>query len=137
MNDNLLYNKEVMDRFTNPQNIGEIENADAKAEVGAASCGDILKITMKIDPESKRVIDAKAKIFGCGTAISAADMAMSLIKGKTLDELKNFSNDDVLNALGGADEWKAKMPQKIHCSVLAESAIEEALKNYMIRNNIQ
>lgn len=137
MNDHLLYNETVMDRFINPQNIGDVENPDAMAEVGAAACGDVLRITMKIDPDTHIVLDAKAKIFGCGTAISAADMAMSLIKGKTIEELKNFTNDDVLNALGGADEWKNKMPQKIHCSVLAESAIEEALKDYMKKHNIQ
>lgn len=131
-----LYNSIVMDRFLNPQNVGDIENPDAVGEVGSASCGDILKVTLKIDPITHVVLDAKAKIFGCGTAISAADMAMSLIKGKTVEELKTFSNDDVLNALGGADEWKNKMPQKIHCSVLAESAIEEALNDYKRRKNI-
>lgn len=136
MSDNLLYNEQIMDRFLNPQNIGDIENPDAIAEVGAASCGDVLRITLKIDPETHRVLDAKAKIFGCGTAISAADMAMSLIKGRTVEELKTFTNDEVLNALGGADEWKNKMPQKIHCSVLAESAIEEALKDYKKRKNM-
>jgi len=100
------------------------------------NCGDVLRITLKIDPDTHKVLDAKAKIFGCGTAISAADMAMSLIKGRTVEELKNFSNDEVLDALGGAENWKANMPQKIHCSVLAESAIEEALKDYKKRKGI-
>lgn len=136
MSDSLLYNEKVMDRFINPQNVGDIENPDAIAEVGAAACGDVLRVTLKIDPDTHKVLDAKAKIFGCGTAISAADMAMSLIKGRTVEELKNFSNDEVLDALGGAENWKKNMPQKIHCSVLAESAIEEALKDYMKKHNI-
>ena len=137
MSNSLLYNEKVMDRFINPQNVGDIENPDAIAEVGAAACGDVLRITLKIDPDTHKVLDAKVKIFGCGTAISAADMAMSLIKGRTVEELKNFSNDEVLNALGGAENWKTNVPQKIHCSVLAESAIEEALKDYMKKHNIQ
>ena len=131
MSEYKLYNELVMDRFMNPQNIGDIENPDATSEVGAAACGDVLRISMKIDPETRIVLDAKAKIFGCGTAISAADVAMSLIKGRTVEELKNFSNDEVLNALGGVEHWKSNMPQKIHCSVLAEAAIEEALKDYI------
>ena len=137
MSDSLLYNEKVMDRFINPQNVGDIENPDAIAEVGAAACGDVLRVTLKIDPDTHKVLDAKAKIFGCGTAISTADMAMSLIKGRTVEELKNFSNDEVLDALGGTENWKKNMPQKIHCSVLAESAIEEALKDYMKKHNIQ
>ena len=136
MSDNQLYNEKIMDRFINPRNVGDIENPDAIAEVGAAACGDVLRITLKIDPYTHKVLDAKAKIFGCGTAISAADMAMSLIKGRTVEELKNFSNDEVLDALGGAENWKANMPQKIHCSVLAESAIEEALKDYKKRKRL-
>jgi nitrogen fixation NifU-like protein len=137
MSEYILYNETVMDRFLNPRNVGDVKDADATAEVGAASCGDILKITLKIDEVTQIITDAKARIFGCGTAISAADMAMDLIKGKTVSELENFSNDDVLNALGGADEWKKKMPQKIHCSVLAESAIKEALDDYKRRKNIK
>ena len=133
MSDNQLYNEKIMDRFINPQNVGDIENPDAIAEVGAAACGDVLRITLKIDPDTHKVLDAKAKIFGCGTAISAADMAMSLIKGRTVEELKNFSNDEVLDALGGAENWKANMPHKIHCSVLATEALNAALEDYKRR----
>ena len=79
MSDHLLYNEKIMDRFINPQNVGDIENPDAIAEVGAAACGDVLRITLKIDPDTHKVLDAKAKIFGCGTAISAADMAKYIV----------------------------------------------------------
>lgn len=100
------------------------------------NCGDIMKVSLKIDEETGKITDAKAQIFGCGTAISTADMAMDLIRGKTVSELENFSNDNVLDALGGADEWKRKMPHKIHCSVLSEEAVRAALNNYKKRKSL-
>jgi len=136
MSDN-LYNEKIMDRFLNPKNIGKVDNENAMSEVGAASCGDVLKVSLRINETSGIIEEAKALIFGCATAISSADMAMDLIRGRTVDDVeKNFTNDSVLDALGGADEWKAKMPQKIHCSVLAESAIQEALENYKKKKNL-
>lgn len=130
-----LYNKTVMDHFMNPRNMGDLKDANGIGEVGAAACGDIMKMSLKV--ENNRVVDAKFKTFGCGSAIAASSMATELIIGKTLDELENFTNEDVLNGLGGVDEWKAKMPQKIHCSVLAEEALKAAIDDYKRRKNIK
>lgn len=120
-----LYNETVMDHFTNPRNMGDIKDADATGEVGAAACGDIMKITLKIDDVTQTVIDARFKTFGCGSAIAASSMATELIKGRTIEELqKNFNNDDIVTALGGLP------PVKIHCSVLATEALNAALEDY-------
>lgn len=138
MSEYTLYNQTVMDHFMNPRNMGDIPDADAVGEVGAAACGDIMKISLKVDEQSGKITDAKFKTFGCGSAIAASSMATELIKGRTLEDVeKNFTNDDVLNGLGGADEWKAKMPQKIHCSVLAEEALMAAIDDYKRRKNIK
>ena len=94
-----LYNETVMDHFTNPRNLGDIENADAVGEVGAAACGDIMKISLKIDDVTGTVMDAKFKTFGCGSAIAASSMATTLIKGKSIDELERyFSNEHIVDA---------------------------------------
>ena len=120
-----LYNETVMDHFMNPRNMGDIKDADAIGEVGAAACGDIMKITLKIDDDTQTVTDARFKTFGCGSAIAASSMATELIKGRTIEELqKNFNNDDIVTALGGLP------PVKIHCSVLATEALNAALEDY-------
>ena len=120
-----LYNETVMDHFMNPRNMGDIKDADAIGEVGAAACGDIMKITLKIDHVTRTVTDARFKTFGCGSAIAASSMATELIKGRTIEELqKNFNNDDIVTALGGLP------PVKIHCSVLATEALNAALEDY-------
>lgn len=120
-----LYNNTVMDHFINPRNMGDLTDANAIGEVGAAACGDIMKISLKIDDKTNTVIDAKFKTFGCGSAIAASSMATELIKGRTIDDLqKNFNNDQIVEALGGLP------PVKIHCSVLAEEALQTALENY-------
>jgi nitrogen fixation NifU-like protein len=126
-----LYNDTVMDHFMNPRNMGDIKNADAIGEVGAAACGDIMKLSLKIDNETKRIVDARFKTFGCGSAIAASSMATELIKGRTIDELeKNFTNDNIVEALGGLP------PVKIHCSVLAHEALNAALEDYKKRKGI-
>ncbi len=134
---NTLYNEKIMDHFMNPRNMGDIPNADAVGEVGAAACGDIMKMSLTIDADTQRVTDAKFKTFGCGSAIAASSMATELIKGKTISELENFTNEDVLNGLGGADEWKANYPQKIHCSCLADEAVAAALEDYKRRRGMK
>lgn len=127
-----------MDHFMNPRNMGDIQNADAVGEVGAAACGDIMKISLKVDNQSGKITDVKFKTFGCGSAIAASSMATELIKGRTLEDVeKNFSNEDVLNGLGGVEEWKANYPQKIHCSVLANEALQAAIEDYKRRKNIK
>ncbi len=126
-----LYNEKVMDHFINPRNMGDIKDADAVGEVGAAACGDIMKISLKIDNVTQTVTDARFKTFGCGSAIAASSMATELIKGRTIDELqKNFNNGDIVTALGGLP------PVKIHCSVLASEALNAALEDYKKRKGI-
>jgi len=137
MSEYTLYNQTVMDHFMNPRNMGDIKDADAIGEVGAAACGDIMKISLKIDEATGTITDARFKTFGCGSAIAASSMATELIKGRTIEDLKNnFSNKNVLDALGGEEYWKANLPQKIHCSVLSEEAVLAALDDYKRRKNI-
>jgi nitrogen fixation NifU-like protein len=132
-----LYNNTVMDHFINPRNMGDLKDADAVGEVGAAACGDIMKISLKIDEKTNKVIDARFKTFGCGSAIAASSMATELIKGRSIDDLeKNFSNKEVLDALGGEEYWRTNLPQKIHCSVLASEALNAALEDYKKRKGI-
>ena len=117
-----LYNDTVMDHFLNPRNMGDVQEADGIGEVGAAACGDIMKISLKI--RDGKIEDARFKTFGCGSAIASSSMATELIKGRTLEEAKHFSNQEVVDALGGLP------PVKIHCSVLAEEALKAAIEDY-------
>ena len=118
-----LYNQTVMDHFMNPRNMGDLKDADGVGEVGAAACGDIMKISLKI--KDGKIEDARFKTFGCGSAIASSSMATELIKGRSIDEAMNFSNQEVVDALGGLP------PVKIHCSVLAEEALKAALEDYL------
>ena len=118
-----LYNSTVMDHFMNPRNMGDIKDADGVGEVGAAACGDIMKISLKI--KDGKIADARFKTFGCGSAIASSSMATELIKGRSVDEALKFSNQEVVDALGGLP------PVKIHCSVLAEEALKAALEDYV------
>lgn len=118
-----LYNPTVMDHFMNPRNMGDLKDADGVGEVGAAACGDIMKISLKI--KDGKIEDARFKTFGCGSAIASSSMATELIKGRTIGEAMNFSNQEVVDALGGLP------PVKIHCSVLAEEALKAALEDYV------
>lgn len=121
-----LYNSTVMDHFLNPRNLGDIKEADGVGEVGAAACGDIMKISLKI--KDGKIEDARFKTFGCGSAIASSSMATELIKGRTIEEAMNFTNEEVVDALGGLP------PVKIHCSVLAEEALKAALEDYLKRH---
>ena len=125
----MLYSEKVMDHFTNPRNVGEIENADGVGEVGNARCGDIMKDFLKI--EKGIITDAKFKTFGCGAAIATSSMATEMIKGKTLEEALGLTNKAVVEALDGLP------PLKLHCSVLAEEAVKTALADYYDRNGIE
>ena len=118
-----LYNETVMEHFMNPRNMGDIKDADGVGEVGAAACGDIMKISLRI--KDGKIEDARFKTFGCGSAIASSSMATELIKGRTIAEAMNFSNQEVVDALGGLP------PVKIHCSVLAEEALKAALEDYV------
>lgn len=118
-----LYNNTVMDHFMNPRNMGDLKDADGVGEVGAAACGDIMKISIKI--KDGKIEDARFKTFGCGSAIASSSMATELIKGRSIEEAMSFSNQEVVDALGGLP------PVKIHCSVLAEEALKAALEDYV------
>lgn len=117
-----LYSEKVMDHFRNPRNVGVIEDADGIGEVGNAKCGDIMKMYMKIEDDI--VTDVKFETFGCGSAIASSSMATELIKGQPVSEVKKLSNKAVAEALDGLPDYK------MHCSVLAEEAIQSALEDY-------
>ena len=123
-----IYTKNVMDHFMNPRNVGEIEDASGVGEVGNAKCGDIMRMYLKI--EDNVIKDIKLKTFGCGAAIATSSMATEMAKGMTVDEALKITNTDVIKALGGLPDVK------IHCSVLAEEAIKEAINNYRKENDL-
>ena len=117
-----MYNEKVMEAFANPKNVGEIENPDGVGQVGNASCGDIMQITLRIVDEV--IVDAKFKTFGCAAAIATSSTATEMVKGMTVDEALKLTNKKVVEALEGLP------PQKLHCSVLAEEAIKKAIEDY-------
>lgn len=121
-----LYSEKVMEHFRNPRNVGVIENADGIGEVGNAKCGDIMKIYLKI--ENGIIADVKFETFGCGSAIASSSMATEMIKGKPLSEALILTNKAVAEALDGLPEIK------MHCSVLAEQAIKNAIEDYYLKH---
>ena len=120
-----LYSEKVMDHFLHPRNLGVIEDADAVGEVGNAKCGDLMKMYLKI--KDGMVEDVKFETFGCGSAIASSSMATEMIKGKPLSEVEKLTNKAVTEALDGLPA------HKLHCSVLAEEAIQSALADYRRR----
>jgi len=120
------YSEKVMEHFMNPRNMGEIDDASGVGEVGNPACGDVMKLFLKISDDGV-VEDVKFKTFGCGAAIASSSMATELLKGKTVDEILELTNNAIVEALEGLP------PAKIHCSVMAEEAIEAALKYYYKR----
>lgn len=117
-----MYNQKVLDAFAHPKNVGVIENADGEGTVGNATCGDIMKITLKI--ENDVIVDAKFQTFGCAAAIATSSTATQMVIGMTVDDALKLTNAKVVEELEGLP------PQKIHCSVLAEEAIKKAIENY-------
>ncbi|MGN6713748.1 nitrogen fixation protein NifU [Anaerocolumna jejuensis DSM 15929] len=124
-----MYSEKVMDHFTNPRNVGEIENASGVGTVGNAKCGDIMRIYLDIDEEGI-INDVKFKTFGCGAAVATSSMATELVKGKNINEALKITNKAVMDALDGLPAVK------VHCSLLAEEAIHAALWDYAEKNNI-
>ena len=124
----MLYSEKVLDHFSNPRNVGEIENADGIGEVGNAKCGDIMKMYIKVD--NGIISDVKFKTFGCGAAVATSSMATELIKGKSIDDALKLTNKAVVEALDGLPAVK------LHCSVLAEQAIKAALSDYYTKQGI-
>ncbi len=124
----MLYSDRVMDHFSNPRNVGELDDANGIGEVGNAKCGDIMKMYIKVD---KGVItDVRFKTFGCGAAIATSSMATEMIKGKTIEDALKVTNKAVVEALEGLP------PVKVHCSVLAEQAVRAAISDYYTRLGI-
>ena len=123
------YTEKVLDHFTNPRNVGEIEDANGIGEVGNAKCGDIMKMYLKIDDDGI-ITDVKFKTYGCGAAIATSSVATEMIKGKGVDEALRLKNSEVVEALGGLQT------AKIHCSVLAEEAIKKAIGDYYVKKGI-
>ena len=126
-----MYSEKVMDHFNNPRNVGEIENASGVGTVGNAKCGDIMRIYLDIDEETKIIKECKFKTFGCGAAVATSSMATELVKGKTIYEALEVTNKAVMEALDGLP------PVKVHCSLLAEEAIHAALWDYAEKNHIE
>ncbi len=117
-----MYSDKVMDHFTNPRNVGDMADADGVGQEGNPTCGDAMKIYIKVQDD--RIVDAKFKTFGCGAAIAVSSMVTEMVKGKTLDEALAISKEAVANELGGLP------PQKMHCSNLGADALKKAIEDY-------
>ena len=126
-----MYSEKVMDHFSNPRNVGEIENASGVGTVGNAKCGDIMRMYLDIDEDTKIIKECKFKTFGCGAAVATSSMATELVKGKTIYEALEVTNKAVMEALDGLP------PVKVHCSLLAEEAIHAALWDYAEKHGIK
>ena len=126
-----MYSEKVMDHFSNPRNVGEIENASGVGTVGNAKCGDIMRMYLDIDEDTKIIKECKFKTFGCGAAVPTSRMATELVKGKTIYEALEVTNKAVMEALDGLP------PVKVHCSLLAEEAIHAALWDYAEKHGIK
>ena len=125
----MAYSDKVLDHYENPRNVGSLDKADPSVGtgmVGAPACGDVMKLQIKVNPETRIIEDAKFKTYGCGSAIASSSMVTELLKGKTLNEATDIKNTDIAKEL-------ALPPVKIHCSVLAEDAIKAAIKDYEVK----
>ncbi|KAF5082593.1 Iron-sulfur cluster assembly scaffold protein IscU [anaerobic digester metagenome] len=125
----MMYTEKVIEEFTNPENVGELADADAVGEAGSPTCGDIMKIYLKV--EGDLIVDARFQTFGCAAAIASSSMATRMILGMTLAEAWNLSNADVVDALGGLPE------PKVHCSLLARDAIRAAIDDFQTRRGLE
>lgn len=126
----LPYSEQVMEHFKRPQNVGRIEDADAKATEGSPACGDMVSVYLKVDEQSKVITDISFESYGCASNIATGSIITELAKGKTLDEAKNLTWKDAADALGGLP------PIKVHCSVLAIDGLRAAVQNYEERNGL-
>jgi nitrogen fixation NifU-like protein len=121
-----MYTDLVMDHFTNPRNVGEIEDADGVGQIGNPVCGDVMRISISVDDD--RIADIKFKTFGCGAAVATSSMVTEMVMGKTLTEAADVSNKVVAEALGGLP------PNKMHCSNLAADALHLAIQDYLVKS---
>ena len=127
----MAYSKQLIDHYENPRNVGSMDKEDPNVGtglVGAPACGDVMKLQIKVDPETKTITDAKFKTFGCGSAIASSSLITEMVKGKATNEATKIRNTDIATTL-------ALPPVKIHCSVLAEDAIKAAIKDYEVKCN--
>jgi nitrogen fixation NifU-like protein len=122
----MAYSNKVLDHYNNPRNVGSLDKSDpavGTGMVGAPECGDVMKLQVKVNPQTGVIEDAKFKTFGCGSAIASSSLATEMLKGKTVDEALTIRNTEIVNEL-------SLPPVKIHCSVLAEDAIKAAIRDY-------
>ena len=127
----MAYSTKVLDHYNNPRNVGSFDQADRTVGtglVGAPECGDVLKLQIRVNPETGVIEDAKFKTFGCGSAIASSSLATEWLKGKTIDEAMGIKNTQIVEEL-------ALPPVKVHCSVLAEDAIKAAIQNYQAKQD--
>ena len=126
----MSYSDKVIDHYNNPRNVGSMDKKDADVGtglVGAPECGDVMKLQIKVNPQTNIIEDAKFKTFGCGSAIASSSLATECVKGKTVDEALEIKNTEIVKEL-------ALPPVKIHCSILAEDAIKAAVADYKAKN---
>ena len=129
----MAYSNKVLDHYNHPRNVGSLDKNDAQVGtgmVGAPECGDVMKLQIKVNPETGIIDDAKFKTFGCGSAIASSSLATEWLKGKTVDEALAIKNTDIVSEL-------ALPPVKIHCSVLAEDAIKAAINDYKVKQGAE
>jgi Fe-S cluster assembly scaffold IscU len=128
----MAYSDKVVDHYNNPRNVGTLDKSAAEVGtglVGAPECGDVMRLQIRVNPETNVIEDAKFKTFGCGSAIASSSLATEWVKGKTIDEALSISNTDIVKEL-------SLPPVKIHCSVLAEDAIRAAIGDWKKKNNV-
>jgi nitrogen fixation NifU-like protein len=126
-----MYSEKVLNHYENPRNVGSFPKDDLNVGiglVGAPACGDVLKLSIKVDPETKVITDARFKTYGCGSAIASSSLVTEWLKGKTLDQATEIKNTEIANEL-------ALPPVKIHCSILAEDSIKAAIEDYKKKYN--
>ena len=129
----MAYSDKLLDHFKNPRNVGTLDKAKSSVGtglVGAPECGDVMRLQIEVDPETNRIVDAKFKTFGCGSAIASSSLATEWLKGKSIDEALTIDNRAIVEEL-------ALPPVKIHCSVLAEDAIRGAIADYQTKNGLE